>query len=261
MDAFRRRRQPRAVAAVLCVGLAGMADGSDAPTPAPTMLPTPAPSMLPEVFSVASLARYPGYAGALAVIGTVTLGDAGSGIVLGGTVAGLEASATGGIHVHTGVSCASADVVGGHYFDGMDADPWLTTTYASNAAGVAAVAVTVAGFSPEDVVGRAVVVHAGDGARVACGLLEAEAAPVDDVALGDDDAARDVFDRHDALTTAVAWIIFVVFGVTVVTGLVFCCGRLRPRRPADDTPANLRPMSALARKMTSVEMPERASIA
>ena len=103
----------------------------------------------------------------------MTLGEAGSGIALGGTVAGLEASATGGIHVHTGVSCASADVVGGHYFDGMDADPWLTTTYASNEAGVAAVAVTVAGFSPEDVIGRAVVVHDGDGARVACGLLEA----------------------------------------------------------------------------------------
>ena len=127
--------------------------------------------------SVVSLSAYPGYGGNLSVTGTLRVSTSGAGIALEGALGGLEAAVTGGIHVHSGFTCAEADAVGGHYYDGLLEDPWgANTTYASDGAGAAAaVSVSVAAFSlagsTRPVDGRAVVVHASDGTRVACGLI------------------------------------------------------------------------------------------
>ena len=69
--------------------------------------------------AVADVGAYPGYSGSLSVLATVAVqnNDDDSGIVIEGTIVGLEASVTGGIHIHSGVSCASASYVGGHYYD------------------------------------------------------------------------------------------------------------------------------------------------
>ena len=66
-----------------------------------------------ETFAVATMAAYPGYAGSLAVSGTVIFGDNGETLEIRGALAGLEAAANGGLHVHTGTSCDTADGVGG----------------------------------------------------------------------------------------------------------------------------------------------------
>ena len=126
--------------------------------------------------SVVFLGAYPGYAGNLSVTGTLKVSSTAGGIALEGIVAGLEPSATGGMHVHAGFTCDDAESVGGHYYDGLAADPWgANTTYDSDGAGVAFPSMAVAAFSlsgpTRPVDGRAVVVHAADGTRVACGLL------------------------------------------------------------------------------------------
>ena len=62
---------------------------------------------------------------------------------------------------------------GGHYYEGMGSDPW-TTTYMSDANGMATVDFTIADFTLHEdypVSGRTVVIHAEDGTRIACGLL------------------------------------------------------------------------------------------
>ena len=125
--------------------------------------------------AVVHFATYPGYEGDLEVKGTLEVGTTADGVALVGTLAGLEASATGGIHIHSGFTCDDADSVGGHYFDGMDSDPW-TTTYTSGTTGGSSIKFDMAGFSMSEgmlpVAGRAVVVHSSDGTRVACGLIE-----------------------------------------------------------------------------------------
>ena len=67
-----------------------------------------------------------------------------------------------------------SDSVGGHYFASGETDPWLTIEYTSDASGVAEVSLTIPGFSLNGempVLGRALVVHASQGARVGCGLI------------------------------------------------------------------------------------------
>jgi len=132
----------------------------------------------PTTGDFASFETYPGYAGVSEPVGTVLVTDAGSSsVAIEGTVAGLEASATGGFHIHEGYNC---DAAGGHYFEEGADDPWLVTTYATDANGVDdAVSLLVAPYTLRQeypVAHRAVVLHEADGTRVACGLLGAAAA-------------------------------------------------------------------------------------
>lgn len=110
---------------------------------------------------------------------------------LTGVATGLEPSVTGGLHIHTGYSCSDPSLVGGHYYDlsppgwtpppetgsgPVDGppDPWVGVTYTTDEQGVARISTRMAGFSLADgmpVVGRAVVLHDGLGARVGCGLI------------------------------------------------------------------------------------------
>merc|ERR1711871_26158 len=99
-------------------------------------------------------------------------------LTMTGTISGLEANVTGGIHIHEGTSCDNADDVGGHWWSDDLEDPWTTTTYTSDASGDAVVSITVTddelGYDPRDFAGRTVVVHDQNGTRVACGVFVAE---------------------------------------------------------------------------------------
>ncbi|KAH8066203.1 hypothetical protein JL722_619 [Aureococcus anophagefferens] len=128
----------------------------------------------------ATIGAYPGYSGDVAVTGSVVVSETDGGIQMWGALAGLEASVAGGFHIHSGTTCASADAVGGHYFEGMADDPW-TTTYESDSVGSSSTSLSLDDFTLDDaypVAGRAVVVHAADGTRVGCGVLESAAPTV-----------------------------------------------------------------------------------
>ena len=105
---------------------------------------------------------------AVVVTGVVVVSETDDdGITMMGTLTGLEASVTGGYHIHSGTTCASADDVGGHYFEGMADDPW-TTNYDSDASGDASVSLaldsfTISGAYP--VAGRAVAAAPRTGLR------------------------------------------------------------------------------------------------
>ena len=134
--------------------------------------------------SVASIGTYPGYAGANAASGTIAVTEidrSSGGIFVFGTLTGLEASVTGGIHIHSGVSCTTTDGPAGHYWPDMNVDPWLVTTYTSDASGVASLELTVDDYTLNDgypVAGRTVVVHDAAGARIGCGVIESTAGEI-----------------------------------------------------------------------------------
>jgi len=145
----------------------------------------------------ATLSNYPGYTpsgGDPVVTGTCKVEiDSEGDFIFSGTLSGLESGAIGGFHIHEGTTCATA---GGHYYNnGGDcdaADPWFTqygavwsTTItedsdtpenvnpASKVPGQTGGPYTVNGATCP-VIGRTCVVHASDGTRIACGVLEPE---------------------------------------------------------------------------------------
>lgn len=75
-----------------------------------------------------------------------------------------------GIHIHSGNSCG-ADA-GGHYYEGVvTSDPWSSVSYTSvNTAALGKLMVTTGGTGG-DVIGRAMIIHAHDGSRIACATL------------------------------------------------------------------------------------------
>ncbi|KAK3247043.1 hypothetical protein CYMTET_43449 [Cymbomonas tetramitiformis] len=81
-----------------------------------------------------------------------------------------------GMHIHTGLTCSAAEEVGGHYYSTSN-DPWNTECLYTpdgegNAEGICGPITT--GYGIEMNVGHAFVVHAEEGVRVACGVLECE---------------------------------------------------------------------------------------
>ena len=132
----------------------------------------------PSNAEVAMVSTYPEFDDLLyALRGMVVVSPTSTGSRYEGVLTGLEASQTGGWHVHSGFSCASKWGVGGHYFPGMQTDPWLVTKYTSNALGVARFTEEVADITlhrTRPVYGRAVVVHLSalqNGARAGCGVI------------------------------------------------------------------------------------------
>jgi len=145
---------------------------------------------------IAKFSRYPGYSGNFSVEGTMTIDgilDANStaGQILKWSLTGLDTACVAnapsnvkngcGIHIHTGTSCASADDVGGHYYNNasLSEDPWLPVVYvaASDGSSDRSVGVEViTGLSIADIKDRVMVVHQLEsGARIACGVIEEEA--------------------------------------------------------------------------------------
>ena len=119
------------------------------------------------------LGPYPGWTGTQAYTGRliVTAANA-SAINIEGQVAGLDSSSTGGWHIHEGRTCSNASLVGGHLYYGAT-DPWNTVTYTADAQGNANVTLIYPFLNYSDVIGRAMVFHAPNGSRVACGIITA----------------------------------------------------------------------------------------
>eukprot|EP00939_MAST-03C_sp_MAST-3C-sp1_P001969 g1969.t1 len=128
---------------------------------------------LPQVYTSTVLDHYPDYTGALSVNGAVVVSD--NSVTAGAidvtfVMSGMETSATGGIHVHNGTSCATTDDPGIHFYS-TGSDPW-TTTYTSDATGMAKGSFTVtSGYDATANDGRVIVVHDSSGTRIACGVL------------------------------------------------------------------------------------------
>lgn len=131
--------------------------------------------------------RYPGASGTVRVCFGGSLGSA-TGGTLEMKMEGLQESITGGVHIHTGYGCDTADQ-GGHYFNPVSGDPWFNAPdediapdgagYTNDEDGEAESEFEFdQGYGYADTVGRVIVVHdqvkpVGDYARVACGVLMA----------------------------------------------------------------------------------------
>jgi hypothetical protein len=81
-----------------------------------------------------------------------------------------------GIHIHSGTTC-TADA-GGHFYTGsVTSDPWTSIAYTSTS-GVTSGSVNVdTGALSSSLVGKAMIIHAYDGSRIACALLSTSALP------------------------------------------------------------------------------------
>jgi len=82
------------------------------------------------------------------------------------------AETSGGIHVHTGMSCATHEQVLGHYYVTAE-DPWTTNWMkaAGETSAMGSVEVENPGFGLAVNELHAFVVHEEDGGRIACGIL------------------------------------------------------------------------------------------
>jgi len=129
-----------------------------------------------------TLGVYPGYAGDLLVSGTFSMSaraaaaEAVPSMSIDAVIGGLEPSASGGWHVHTGYTCDDAALVGAHFYDGLAADPWTAMTWHSDASGSAVLSLAIDDFTTQpartrSVLGRALVVHSAAGARIGCGII------------------------------------------------------------------------------------------
>jgi len=113
----------------------------------------------------------------------------------------LETDTSGGIHIHEGTSCDSADSVGGHYYD-VDSDPWTTEWDTTDNEGNASGSFSIyTGYSIEDNYGHALVIHESDGTRASCGLIGAV-----EITVGD----------HSISETALIVIIVVIVVITII---------------------------------------------
>lgn len=79
------------------------------------------------------------------------------------------------MHLHGGTSCNSTELQGGHLFAApVSSDPWTNDRYSSDSDGYAnfggTVDIGVVGGG--SLAGKPFVVHAANGTRVGCGLLE-----------------------------------------------------------------------------------------
>lgn len=124
---------------------------------------------------VATFAEYPGYDGDKSISGIFAVSEDINGELLANyDLAGLETNTSGGIHIHSGTSCALAAMVQGHYYNlSFSSDPWNTITWSSDVSGNAYDYFTIdSGYNTiADNLGHAVVVHESDGIRASCGVI------------------------------------------------------------------------------------------
>jgi Cu/Zn superoxide dismutase len=144
------------------------------PTAAPTSVVTtaaPTPTVGPAL--VATIGAYPGSMQTPPSGTVVVTGAGGDTLSLWVNLQGLDPNSTGGIHIHSGTTCSNASLVGGHYWTPSNvSDPWNTVMWTSDAVGAVSAMFTVTtGYPLADNFGHAVVVHAPNGTRIACGVL------------------------------------------------------------------------------------------
>ncbi|CAK0899450.1 unnamed protein product [Prorocentrum cordatum] len=124
----------------------------------------------------AAMGSYPGTASG--VSGTVTVTVSMGLLSVSYTLTGLSSSDTsGGLHIHSGYGasvCSDPSLPGGHYFASGFTDPWYTTWTKAAGTTVASGSFTVLASGYDTLAENylhAVVVHAGSGARIGCGVL------------------------------------------------------------------------------------------
>lgn len=138
-------------------------------------------------FAMVSLQRYPGYAGVSHVGGTISVLGWGDDVALSWSLTGLNSTHCNmppdgvanacGIHIHSGLTCENASLVGGHFYNAaaLDTDPWSDVVFRPDSASrsVSLGQRVQLGRPLADVFGRTVVVHDHTGDRVACGVIHA----------------------------------------------------------------------------------------
>lgn len=79
-----------------------------------------------------------------------------------------------GVHIHEGMACDTTVTQGGHYYNGNGVDPWLLgAKYYTNGEGVSGTSFQFDnGFHYHSTIGKVVVIHASNGNRIACGVLQ-----------------------------------------------------------------------------------------
>mmetsp|Transcript_6389 Transcript_6389/g.12464 ORF Transcript_6389/g.12464 Transcript_6389/m.12464 type:complete len:441 (+) Transcript_6389:119-1441(+) len=86
-----------------------------------------------------------------------------------------------GAHIHSGTSCETSALQGGHYYDSAEvsADPWAYESYLkTDSSGEAAlIGCAITGSGAADYDSRPFIVHKPDGSRLLCGLLEGSSQP------------------------------------------------------------------------------------
>jgi len=124
---------------------------------------------------------YFNYAGDLEVSGMLTVSTVGTTQMGTYSFEGLDPACSGGadagtpnscgIHIHEAKTCIADGL--GHYFTGtVTEDPWTMTSYVATD-GMAEGTFTVdTGATEEEILGRAFVVHAYDGSRIACAVIQ-----------------------------------------------------------------------------------------
>jgi len=90
-----------------------------------------------------------------------------------------------GAHVHEGKDCTNDDTQLGHFYnaDELEEDPWALVGYLTTDSAGDAYFVDCLTTLEDDYDGRAFIVHANDGSRVACGLLERGAGALPSISL------------------------------------------------------------------------------
>lgn len=125
---------------------------------------------------VKSFSKYPGYTGNLTIRGSITIDNSGKGsqYTFHTQVTGGVPDAGHGIHVHSGVSCAAASLVGGHFWSPFpEVDPWnVINGTADNTGAIDSTSGVSFGYDAEQFVGHAMVIHDPAGTRTACGIIE-----------------------------------------------------------------------------------------
>lgn len=142
----------------------------------------------PPTVAEADMGDYPGYTGELKVRGMVLITSMHEDVhrlSLSWALEGADklcnedtnnpAKNACGIHIHEGVLCSDAKLVGGHYSHGMTEDPWANFTYTASDSGKSEGGNSVrTGLSLADVIAHSMVVHDHTGKRIACGLIVEE---------------------------------------------------------------------------------------
>ena len=130
---------------------------------------------------MAELATYPGYTSdSISPAGVVMVDffDDGT-LAMSWDMTGLAPNCDNcGIHIHAGISCDTHEEVKGHYWNDevQPKDPWVTSdraVYFTRESGTSSgMFYTFSGYTFEENVGHAVVVHDEEGIRIGCGLLK-----------------------------------------------------------------------------------------
>ena len=179
--------------AIASLGLLALAACSSAPPAAPPPPPAAASTAQQAVAVLAS-------ASGSRVSGKLTLAPMGDGVHITGEIGGLTAGGTHGFHIHEKGDCSAADAssAGGHFNPAGEAHGRASAPHhhlgdndniVADANGVAHVnahfaGAVLGGGGADDIVGKAVVVHAdaddytsqpsgNAGGRIACGVITA----------------------------------------------------------------------------------------